>query len=268
MGRQMGISGYSRAWRAIILACGLAWLGPVAGLKADTLDTSAPEVVAKAAEPFGLPASPLLGGGLVQKWLGVQRRLDDELVQLALCDGDRDGCVSPAALQFLAIVDAARAREGRARFGEINRAINLAVRMMSDLVQYGEIDVWTSPLVTFTRGAGDCEDYAIAKFVALRLAGVSPADLRIVIVYDAVRGEDHAIAAAKLDGRWLTLDNRRMAMIEDIDAGNDRPIFVLDHDGVRRYEAAPLLARTPERGPAPIVALNTAVQPGAIFPAN
>jgi predicted transglutaminase-like cysteine proteinase len=268
MGRQMGISGYSRAWRAIILACGLAWLGPVAGLKADTLDSSAPEVVAKTAEPFGLPASPLLGGGLVQKWLGVQRRLDDELVQLALCDGDRDGCVSPAALQFLAIVDAARAREGRARFGEINRAINLAVRAMSDLAQYGEIDVWTSPLVTLTRGAGDCEDYAIAKFVALRLAGVSPEDLRVVIVHDAVSGEDHAIAAAKLDGRWLTLDNRRMAMIEDIDAGNDRPIFVLDHDGVRRYEVAPLLARLPGRGPAPTVALNTAVQPGVIFPAN
>ena len=268
MGRQMGISGYSRAWRAIILACGLAWLGPVAGLRADTLDSSAPEVVAKTAEPFGLPASPLLGGDLVQKWLGVRRRLDDELVQLALCDGDRDGCVSPAALQFLAIVDAAREREGRARFGEINRAINLAVRAMSDLAQYGEIDVWTSPLVTLTRGAGDCEDYAIAKFVALRLAGVSPEGLRIVIVHDAARGEDHAIAAAKLDGRWLTLDNRRMAMIEDIDAGNDRPIFVFDHDGVRRYEAAPLLARAPERDPAPTVALNAAVQPGVVFPAN
>src|SRR3954449_445761 len=263
----MGLSVYARAWRAGIIACGLAWFGPV-DLRAETPEPSAPPPEQRSAEPFGLAASFLTSGGLHDKWLGVQRRLDDELVQLALCDGDRDGCVSPAALQFLAIVDAARAREGRARFGEINRAINLAVRMMSDLVQYGEIDVWTSPLVTFTRGAGDCEDYAIAKFVALRLAGVSPAHLRIVIVYDAVRGEDHAVAAAKLDGRWLTLDNRRMAMIEDIDAGNDRPIFVLDHDGVRRYEAAPLLARLPERGPAPIVALNTAVQAGAILPAN
>ena len=73
----------------------------------------------------------------------MQRRLDDEMVQLALCEGDRDGCVSPAALQFLAIVDAARLREGRARLGEINRAINLAIRPMSDLAQYGQIDVWT-----------------------------------------------------------------------------------------------------------------------------
>ena len=94
------------------------------------------------------------------------RRLDDELVQLALCDGDRDRCASPAALRLLAIVDTARARDGRSRLGEINRAINLAIRPMSDLAQYGQIDVWSSPLETFASGAGDCEDYAIAKFVA------------------------------------------------------------------------------------------------------
>ena len=84
---------------------------------------------------------------------------------------------------------------------------------MSDLAQYGEIDVWASPLAAFGSSAGDCEDYAIAKIMALRLAGIAPDDLRMVIVHDPMRGEDHAIAAARLDGRWLTLDNRRMAMI-------------------------------------------------------
>ncbi|MFX5689060.1 hypothetical protein ABTD94_21830, partial [Acinetobacter baumannii] len=81
---------------------------------------------------------------LRDKWAGVKRSLDDEMVQLALCDGDRDGCASPAALRLLVIVDAARQREGRARLGEINRAINLAIRAMSDEAQYGENDVWAS----------------------------------------------------------------------------------------------------------------------------
>ena len=49
------------------------------------------------------------------------------------------------------------------------------------------------------------------------------------------------MAAARLDGRWLTLDNRRMAMIEDADIRNYRPTFVVDRDGVRRYEPAPPL---------------------------
>jgi hypothetical protein len=48
---------------------------------------------------------------------------------------------------------------------------------MEDLVQYGEVDVWNSPLVTFNTAAGDCEDYAIAKYVALQMAGISAEDL-------------------------------------------------------------------------------------------
>jgi predicted transglutaminase-like cysteine proteinase len=201
------------------------------------------------------------GGGLRAKWLGVERKLDDEQVQLALCDGDRERCVSPAALQLLSIVDSARAREGRARIGEINRAINLAIRPMSDLAQYGQIDVWSSPLVTFAHGAGDCEDYAIAKLVALRLAGIASDDLRIVVVHDTVSGEGHAVAAARLDGHWLTLDNRRMAMVEDANARNYRPLFVIDQHNVMQYVETPLLANLP--GPDPLVALNLTDQPGS-----
>jgi predicted transglutaminase-like cysteine proteinase len=205
---------------------------------------------------------------LRDKWQGVARKLDDEMVQLALCDGDRDRCVSPAALQFLAIVDNGRARDGRARLGEINRAINLAIRPMSDLAQYGEEDVWSSPLVTFAHGAGDCEDYAIAKFVALRQAGISPDDLRIVVMRDTIHGEDHAVAAARLDGHWLTLDNRRMAMIEDADVRNYRPLFVIDQHGVMQYIDTPLLAGAPGQELARSAALNPASEPGLISSSN
>src|SRR5467141_369173 len=263
----MGIFSHSHALRAIMLAWGMACLGPAGDLAAGTLVPSElPEPTGGSAEPFGLLASTLSFGSLREKWLGVERKLDDERVQLALCDGDRDRCVSPAALRFLAIVDNAKAREGRARLGEINRAINLAIHPMSDLAQYGEIDVWSSPLVTFTNGAGDCEDYAIAKFVALRQAGISPEDLRIVIMRDTIHGEDHAVAAARLDGRWLTLDNRPMAMVEDTYVRNYRPLFVIDQYGVMQYVDAPLLAVAPDREPS--TALKLAVEPGLISSSN
>jgi len=263
----MGFLGHSHAWRAVALALSMAWLGPAADLVAATLDSSGTSALtARSAEPFGRFASTLSAGSLREKWRDVERKLDDERVQLALCDGDRDGCVSEAALQFLAIVDIARARQGRARLGEINRAINLAIRPMSDLAQYGEIDVWSSPLATFTNGAGDCEDYAIAKFVALRQAGVSPDDLRIVIMRDTIRGEDHAVAAARLDGHWLLLDNRRMAMVEDADVRNYRPLFVIDQYGVMLYVDTPLLANLPDL--ASPAAPNLAAQPGLISSSN
>lgn len=231
----MGSSVRSRALGALMLACGFVPVGPVSSLQAETLVSSAAQTIEKAAEPFGLFASTLTSGPLREKWLGVQRRLEDEMVQLALCEGDRDGCASPAALEFLDIVEAAKDRVGRARLGAINRAVNLAIRPVSDLAQYGQIDVWASPLATLARGAGDCEDYAIAKFVALRRAGVASDDLRIVIMHDPVRGEDHAMAAARLDGRWLTLDNRHMTMVEDVQLPNYRPIFLIEAAGVKRY---------------------------------
>ncbi len=158
------------------------------------------------------------------------------MVQLALCDGDRDNCASPAALKLLAIVDQARTRDGRARLGETNRAINLAIRAAND----GADDIWSSPLATFQRGAGDCEDYAIAKLAALRLAGVAAEDLRIVVVRDALAGEAHAVAAARLDGHWLMLDNRRMAMVEDENARGYQPLFVLYQSAVLKYVGEPV----------------------------
>ena len=253
-----------RTLRAVFLVCGLAWFGPAAA--GTLLSPGAAVAIKKSVEPFGLPAAMLMDGGLRDKWLGVQRRLDDEMVQLALCEGDREGCVSPAALQFLAIVDAAKARDGRARLGEINRAINLAVRPVSDLAQYGQLDVWASPLATLTRG-GDCEDYAIAKFVALRQAGIAPDDLRIVIMRDTIHGEDHAVAAARLDDRWFMLDNRRMAMVEDSDIRNFRPTFVIDQHNVMRYGVAPVLADASRRNLATPAVLS-ALEPSLISSAN
>ena len=117
--------------------------------------------------------------------------------------------------QFGAIVDAARNRDGLGRVGEVNRAVNLALRPVSDQEQYGAPDIWASPLMTFGSGAGDCEDYAIAKYVALREAGMASADLRLVVVYNRPAHENHMVAAARVDGRWRILDNRTMRLVAD-----------------------------------------------------
>jgi predicted transglutaminase-like cysteine proteinase len=232
-----------RAWRAVMLLCGLMLAGSAAELRAGTLlSPGAAVLVRKSAEPFGVFAFAISNGSLRQKWFKLKDRLDDEMVQLALCDGDRAGCVSPAALKLLAIVDQARARDGRARLGETNRAINLAIRPVADAARFGEDDVWSPPLATFERGAGDCEDYAIAKLAALRLAGVPAEDLRIVVVRDTRAGEEHAVAAARLDGHWLMLDNRRMAMVEDGAARTYQPLFVLYQSAVLKYVDEPVLA--------------------------
>jgi predicted transglutaminase-like cysteine proteinase len=232
--------GNSSALRAILLACGLFLIFSPTHLMAAPLNS--PESVDWAIssdEPFGLSTATVTTGAVLEKWLNVEREADDERQVLRMCEENRASCQSPTALQFLAIVDSGRALEGRARVGEINRAINLKLKPMSDLALYGAEDVWSPPLATFAIGAGDCEDYAIAKFVALQEAGISADDLRIVILRDDHREEDHAVVAARLDGHWLTLDNRHMVLVEDHDVRRYRPIFLVDRDGVRLYSDAP-----------------------------
>ncbi|WP_237707120.1 transglutaminase-like cysteine peptidase [Pseudoalteromonas sp. BSi20652] len=41
-------------------------------------------------------------------------------------------------------------------------------------------DYWTTPLETLGRGLGDCEDYAIAKYISLRALGVIDDKLRLI----------------------------------------------------------------------------------------
>jgi predicted transglutaminase-like cysteine proteinase len=232
--------GNSSALLALLLACGLSLICLPTELMAAQLNL--PGSVDRAdssSDPFGLSTATVTTGAVLDKWLRVEREVDDERLVLRMCEEDRASCQSQAALQFLAIVDSGRRLEGRARLGEINRAINLNLKLMSDLALYGAEDVWTPPLATFAIGAGDCEDYAIAKFVALQEAGVSADDLRIVILRDDLRVEDHAVVAARLDGHWLTLDNRHMVLVEDHDVRRYRPIFLVDRDGVKAYSDAP-----------------------------
>jgi predicted transglutaminase-like cysteine proteinase len=192
------------------------------------------------AEPFGLVATALPEGPLPAKWREVARAVEAERVTLAACRIDPDACPAPAR-RFLAIVALGASHDGRARFGQINRAVNLAIRPVSDRAQHGVDDRWTAPLATLAAGAGDCEDYAIAKLVALREAGVPAEDVRLVILRESAGGEDHAVAAARVGGHWHILDNRTLAMVEDSMLVGYRPLFALDAGGARRLEAQPVL---------------------------
>jgi predicted transglutaminase-like cysteine proteinase len=183
-------------------------------------------------EPFGMTSAAVPAAALQQKWQAVARQIEAEDEIIALCLEDRGRCGSASTRRLVQIVDSAAGLDGKTRLGVINRAINAALRPSRDSAEAG--DVWSSPLETLGRGAGDCEDYAIAKLVALRLAGVDVDDLRLTLVHDQRRNEDHAVAAAWLDDRWLILDNRRLMMIEDRDMPDVRPAVSIDPAGVWR----------------------------------
>jgi predicted transglutaminase-like cysteine proteinase len=223
--------------------------------RAEPADTSAANSIegqiersrSRESEPFGLNAEPLGAGDILTKWRGVKAeiRTDDEV--LARC---RAGASCPsAARRFLAIIDEGRAQNGRARIGIINRAINLAIIPTSDLAQWGVADRWSAPLETFTTGRGDCEDYATAKYVALRAAGVAKEDVKLVVVRDIAAEENHAMAAVRLDGGWIILDNRSLVLVRDSEMLWATPLLVLDDNGVRQFVAPGSIAKLQETAP-------------------
>ena len=82
---------------------------------------------------------------------------------------------------------------------------------------------------------GDCEDYAIVKYVALRAAGLSDGDVKIAVVRTLFPDEYHAVTAARVNGEWLILDNRWLTLVRDTDMMRSIPKFVLDENGVNRF---------------------------------
>lgn len=66
---------------------------------------------------------------------------------------------------------------------------------------------WATPREFLTKGGGDCEDYSIAKYYALKALGVPPADMFITVVGYPEKKGMHAILVV-IDGEnFYVLDN-------------------------------------------------------------
>jgi predicted transglutaminase-like cysteine proteinase len=204
-------------------------------------DALLPLLPERSIEPFGLSAMPAPAGPLWIRWRQFDAGVAQDTAAIARCRAEPATC-SPAESRMVALIDTARSASGRAKFGLVNREINLAVAYTSDSTQHGAGDVWSNALATLTTGQGDCEDFAIVKYLTLREAGIPAEDLRLLVGRVTTQGEAHAVLAARLDGRWLILDNRRMAMVEDQYAVDLAPLFALDGVGVKQFGTPTMLA--------------------------
>ena len=191
--------------------------------------------------PFIQATIPWFGGDIVSKWSRAVAEMHAESDVLARCSEDMKACPE-AAQKLLAIVAIGRTHTGRARIGMINREVNLAIKQVpmdeSKPWDPGLAVRWSAPLESLASGSGDCKDYAIIKYVALIAAGVAPEDLNLVVVQDlAVRNEHngHVVVAVHVDGRWLVLDNRWLALAQDDELPRFVPKYLIDHNGVRAY---------------------------------
>jgi predicted transglutaminase-like cysteine proteinase len=182
---------------------------------------------------FGLETEIVTDGPLLEKWRRVEAIITKDLELIVQCKAAKP-CPAPAQK----LIDLSRqgtGRSGRARIGVINRAVNLAIRPVSDETQWGIPDRWSEPLETLHSNSGDCEDYAIVKYAALLAAGLTKDAVKIVVLRNRLPNEDHAVVAIQVDHQWLILDNRTLTLVRDTDVMRATPEFVLDDQGVRRF---------------------------------
>ena len=108
----------------------------------------------------------------------------------------------------------------------INEFVN-ETRYITDSNNYGKSDYWATPVEFLQRG-GDCEDFAIAKYTALRSLGVPEERLRIAIVHDNIKNIPHAILIVYTDEGAYALDNQNEKLVDAERMARYKPIFSIN----------------------------------------
>lgn len=111
-------------------------------------------------------------------------------------------------------------------------------RYRSDNYNYRQSDYWASPVEFFSR-SGDCEDYAITKYVTLRQMGFSADQLRLVVVKDLHRDLAHAVLAAYVDGDVFILDNVNGRVRQQAEVTEYVPYYSVNEQARWAHAAAP-----------------------------
>ncbi len=116
----------------------------------------------------------------------------------------------------------------------VNRFFNLRLRFRDDSIIWKVQDYWATPVEALLKGAGDCEDYALAKYFTLRQLGVPSEKLRITYVKAIRLNQAHMVLTyyPHPQATPLVLDNLIDA-IEPASSRNDLvPVYAFNAEGL------------------------------------
>lgn len=150
--------------------------------------------------------------GLPQ-WTRVLHTMARERPRFERCAADIVECPTPALRNWHRIIAAAAKLPPDQQISAINTAFN-RWPYKEDTEVYGLREYWATPS-EFMAHSGDCEDYSIAKYFALRQLGFSKDEMRVVILKDKIRNVGHAVLAIYRPNRILILDSLSNMILPD-----------------------------------------------------
>ncbi|HYL33597.1 MAG TPA: transglutaminase-like cysteine peptidase [Stellaceae bacterium] len=165
------------------------------------------------------------------QWRDVMKRADAERGDGQICSASHEtGCV-PA--EWHDLIAELRHLPLMAKLQTVNAAINQHP-YVTTWQNWHRVMYWESPL-EFLRRGGQCQDYAIAKYLALREAGVGDDTIRMLVPHVTSLDVDHAVLAADVDGQSYLLDNLNPAIVPASQVTDYRPYYAISASGFWAY---------------------------------
>ena len=179
-------------------------------------------------------------GGLLGVWiLGHAElfKLDNVIQAVQRLYGANAGAVVKDWYNALTIFQTGSEQQ---KLKDINEFMNRRLRFVDDQTNWGQNDYWATPIEAMLKGAADCEDYAIAKYVSLKAIGVPVSKMRITYVKARIGGPASTLTQAHMvltyyptpDAEPLVLDN----LVGEIRPASRRadlqPIFSFNTEGL------------------------------------
>ncbi len=166
------------------------------------------------------------------KWTGVlSKDARHRHTMSTLCTMSRgDSCPMQ---QWQALVDSVRAEPAKMKLDKVNQRLNQAA-YITDIVNWSMEDYWETPYEFFTRD-GDCEDYAIVKYMTLKWLGISSDAMRVVVLQDRNLNLLHSVLAVHMGDVNYILDNQISQVVRDSDIHHYTPIYSINEQGWWRH---------------------------------
>ena len=168
--------------------------------------------------------------GMLQRWTAERRDASQPCLL-----GQTTGC---EPREWRRIVDLLAPLELRAKIEAVNSLVNRYPYIPS-AANWSEPNYWETPF-EFLSKSGQCQDYAIAKFMLLRAAGVPNDLLRVVVLRDRRLGLDHAVMVAYVDGEALMLDNQIPDVVPVAGIRHYQPYYSINETGWWLHDPNPL----------------------------
>ncbi|MHC8370950.1 cysteine protease LapG [Pseudomonas sp. MDT1-85] len=122
----------------------------------------------------------------------------------------------------------------REQLNAVNRFFNQQLSFQDDTRIWHQTDYWATPVESLIKAAGDCEDYALAKYFSLRHLGIPSEKLRITYVKALTQNQAHMVLTfySSPTADPLVLDN----LIGEIRPASQRkdllPVYAFNAEGL------------------------------------